>query len=125
MEFAENLKYLRNSRQFTQKELANILGLSANCICEWEKNRSEPSITTIKKIADLFDVSTDYLLGLEDDFGARSPAAMHTPALPSEELTEKEKALLQAFKNLLPETQDFVLRTAQSLSDRNKSKTLK
>lgn len=125
MEFAENLKYLRNSKQLTQKELAGILGLTANCICEWEKNRSEPSIPTIKKIADLFDVSADYLLGLEDDFGTRTPAPMSFTASPSEKLTEKEKALLEAFKKLLPETQDFILRTAQSLSDKDRSKLLK
>lgn len=116
MNFAENLKYLRNSRQFTQKELATILGLSANCVCEWEKNRSEPSIATIKQIAEVFDVTTDYLLGLEDDFGARVPAT--PPAPMSDVLTKKEKAMLTAFRNLLPETQDFVLRTAQSLCDK-------
>lgn len=114
MEFAENLKYLRTTRQLTQKELAKTLGLSANCVCEWEKNRSEPSLSTIKKLADLFEVSTDYLLGLEDDFGTRItvPVSASTQA---DELTEKQKALLDAFGKLLPETQDFLLLTAQSL----------
>lgn len=98
MEFAENLKYLRNSRQLTQKELANILGLTANCICEWEKNRSEPSISTIKKIADVFDVSADYLLGLEDDFGTRTPAPPSFTAPTSE-----EKKLLEIYHSLSPE----------------------
>lgn len=98
MEFAENLKYLRNTRQFTQKELSNILGLSANCICEWEKGRSEPSITTIKKIADLFDVSTDYLLGLEDDFGIRT--ATPSSATAGESLTAEERKVLEQYRNL-------------------------
>lgn len=120
MEFSENLKNLRKSTECTQRKLASQLGLSANTVCEWEKGRSEPSIASIIKMADFFDVSVDYLLGLEDDFGARVVAPMHDNA----SLTEKEKALLKAFRNLLPETQDFVLRTVQ-LSETDGAKTLK
>ncbi len=116
---------LRKERNLSQKKLADAIGVNQATIAKIEINRNEATASTIRKLANYFEVSSDYLLELEDDFGSRIPAAMHTPALPSEELTEKEKALLQAFKNLLPETQDFVLRTAQSLSDRNKSKTLK
>lgn len=120
MEFTENLKYLRNAYQFTQKQLADRLGLTANTVCEWEKGRSEPSITTIKKLAEIFDVTVDYLLGLEDDFGARV-----APIAPSVNLSEKEKALLAAFNNLLPETQDFILKTAKSLQDGSSKKVKK
>ena len=116
---------LRKERNLSQKKLADAIGVNQATIAKIEINRNEATASTIRKLANYFEVSSDYLLELEDDFGSRIPTAMHTPALPSEELTEKEKALLQAFKNLLPETQDFVLRTAQSLSDRNKSKTLK
>lgn len=121
MGFAERLKELRNENQCTQKKLAAFLGLTPNTICEWEKNRSEPSIDTIVKLSSFFEVSAGYLLGLEDDFGARTAAPMHAATA---NLTEKEKALLKAFKNLLPETQDFILRTAQSLSDKSNVKTL-
>lgn len=122
MEFSENLKYLRNSTQCTQKKLAEHLGLSANTVCEWEKNRSEPSIQTIRKLAEFFDVSADYLLGLEDDFGARTA----TNAAPmGERLTEKEKTLLEAFRQLLPETQDFILRSTQGMNDSNPAKKFK
>ncbi len=122
MEFSENLKYLRNSTQCTQKKLAEYLGLSANTVCEWEKNRSEPSIQTIRKLAEFFDVSADYLLGLEDDFGARTA----TNAAPMREsLTEKERALLEAFRQLLPETQDFILRSTQGMNDSNPAKKFK
>ncbi|MDE5943807.1 MAG: helix-turn-helix domain-containing protein, partial [Clostridia bacterium] len=72
MGFAERLKELRNENQCTQKKLAAFLGLTPNTICEWEKNRSEPSIETIVKLSSFFEVSAGYLLGLEDDFGARS-----------------------------------------------------
>jgi len=100
MDFAENLKYLRHAHQFTQKELAYRLGLSANCICEWEKGRSEPSLETIRKLAELFEVSTDYLLGLEDDFGAKVAAPMSSPAPSAAALDADDKKLLDVYHTL-------------------------
>lgn len=84
MGFSENLKDLRKEKTLTQKELATYLGLTANCICEWENQRSEPSMAAIAKMCTLFDVSADYLLGRSDDLGgiAVSPTA---PALSAEE----------------------------------------
>ncbi len=101
MEFSENLKYLRNSAQCTQKKLAEYLGLSANTVCEWEKNRSEPSIHTIRKLAEFFDVSADYLLGLEDDFGART--ATNAAPMGDSATTSEELRLLKVFRTLSPD----------------------
>ena len=116
MEFAENLKYLRNSRQLTQKELASILGLTANCICEWEKNRSEPSISTIKKIADVFDVSADYLLGLEDDFGTRPPAPIKITSLSSSNYSDEERRIIEEYRKL-PESSKQLFRRMAGITD--------
>lgn len=71
MKFAERLKELRKENQCTQKQLADYLGLTANCVCEWENKRSEPSLSSIYKIAEFFGVSSDFLLGLENDYGAK------------------------------------------------------
>lgn len=114
MEFSENLKYLRNSTQCTQKKLAEYLGLSSNTVCEWEKNRSEPSIATIKKLADFFDVSADYLLGLEDDFGGRVPAGTATAAdVMHNTNTAQERELLELFRGLSPYLQGLTLNTVR------------
>ena len=116
---------LRKERGLSQQRLADAIGVNQATIAKMEVNRNEATAETIRKFAIFFEVSSDYLLELEDEFGARpnTPTAgvMHD----NTGLTEKEKALLKAFNNLLPETQDFVLKTAQSLSDRNKSKLLK
>lgn len=111
MEFSENLKYLRNSTQCTQKKLAEYLGLSSNTVCEWEKNRSEPSIATIKKLAEFFDVSADYLIGLEDDFGAR---AATTVAPISTANTDEERELLELFRTLSPYLKGLTIDTVRS-----------
>lgn len=117
MEFSENLKYLRKSTQFTQKKLADYLGLSANTVCEWEKGRSEPSISTIKKMADIFDVSADYLLGLEDEFGTRIPAVPAGAAgAMGDTLTAQERELLNKFRELSPGLKEVALITLRSLA---------
>ena len=69
MKFTDRLKELRTEKQLTQKELAAALGVSSNCICEWEKGRSEPSIDTLKKMALILESTVDYLIGFTDDLG--------------------------------------------------------
>ena len=69
--FSERLKYLRRSEGLTQKQLAEILKTNHRCVCDWERGRSEPDLFTVVKIACYFDVSTDYLLGLENDLGEK------------------------------------------------------
>ncbi len=48
------------------KQLANILKTSDSTVSNWENDINEPKISYLKKIAEYFDVSADYLLGLED-----------------------------------------------------------
>lgn len=119
--FSEKLKELRAEKGLSQRLLANILNIAIPTLSHWECGYQEPSFKDLLNLATYFEVSTDYLLGLEDDFGARTTAPMSAPA-PRSELSEKEKALLEAFKKLLPETQDFLLRTAESLSDSDRKK---
>lgn len=118
--FSQVLKELRADKKLSQLQLANNLNYTQGVISGWESGTVEPKATALLTIAHYFGVSIGYLLGVEDDFGAPTAAPMGDNA----DLTEKEKALLKAFKNLLPETQDFVLRTAQSLSDKSNVKTL-
>ena len=112
MEFSETLKYLRNSTQCTQKKLAEYLGLSANTVCEWEKNRSEPSIQTIRKLAEYFDVSADYLLGLEDDFGARTAPA---PTVMGDNYSLEERQLIEDYQKLNTHSKKYLQDTLKML----------
>lgn len=65
-EFRLRLKELRTESKFTQKQLAEKLGTTNSSVCDWECGRSEPGIDHIVKLCKLFEVSADYLLGLED-----------------------------------------------------------
>ena len=70
--FQERLKELRKNNNLSQKQLAAILKTNNSSICDWECGRTEPSIETVALMAVYFDVTADYLLGLEDETGAKT-----------------------------------------------------
>lgn len=63
--FGERLKKLRLEKGYYQADLADILKTKQTNISRWEKGEFEPSFEQLIEIAEFFDVSTDYLLGLE------------------------------------------------------------
>lgn len=68
MLFSHRLKHLRQKYKLTQKELADILGMKSTAICNYESKRNEPSFDKLIALAEYFDVSCDYLLGVSDVF---------------------------------------------------------
>ena len=62
----EKIRRLRTAPGITQVELAHRLGVPKQSVSNWESNNIQPSIELLEKIADLFGVTTDYLLGRED-----------------------------------------------------------
>lgn len=71
--FGGRLKQLREEAQLTQLDLANKLSLVPSTVSQYESNRRAPDTNTVQRIADLFQVTTDYLLG-RSDFRSRLPA---------------------------------------------------
>jgi len=61
--FSKVLKSLRIQRNKTQQEIADVLGISRQGYAKYENNLGEPDNSTLSKLADYFEVSTDYLLG--------------------------------------------------------------
>ena len=53
---------LRRQKSMSQQALAHALGVSASAVGMYEQGRREPSLDTVVKLAELFEVSTDYLL---------------------------------------------------------------
>lgn len=70
--FSERLKDLRKIKNLTQKQLAEILKTTNSSICDWECGRSQPDLDALVCIAEFFEISADYLLGLEDESGAKT-----------------------------------------------------
>lgn len=72
--FAMNLRKLMDSRSITQDELSKVVGKTRQTVSQYVNGVSEPGYDTLIKIANYFDVSVDFLLGITAD-PARHPAA--------------------------------------------------
>lgn len=99
------IKELRIDAGLKQTDLAKSLNLVGGTISSWELGINEPSIEMIVKLAALFDVSTDYLLGLEDiplseKEAKQSPFAINT----------HERELITLFRELNKEKQDSIIK---------------
>lgn len=64
--FNDNLKEARLKRNLSQKEVADQIGVAKSTYSLYESGNREPSVQTIKKIADVLNVSADELLGLSE-----------------------------------------------------------
>lgn len=69
--FAQRLRELRTSKNLSQQDIADLVGKTQQAVNLWEKGDNEPSHDILKKLADFFSVTVDYLLGHE---GRVSPA---------------------------------------------------
>lgn len=68
MEFGLKLKELRLNSGLTQQQLAARLGITKSVVSYYELQERYPSPEVLKKIASVFHVSTDYLLGIERNY---------------------------------------------------------
>ncbi|MBZ5482413.1 helix-turn-helix transcriptional regulator [Bacillus sp. T_4] len=75
----DRLKKLRDKH--TQEDIAQYLGISRSRYSHYENERSEPDNKTLNKLADFFDVSTDYLLGREGECDTKKNKTKHQTEL--------------------------------------------
>ncbi len=61
--FAQNLKQLRKENRLSQGDVAKRIEVSQQCVSEWEKGNMEPTMSNLWRLADLFDISVDALIG--------------------------------------------------------------
>lgn len=98
------LKALRKEKSMTQQELANILEVTDSTISDIEKSKKEPSLNLLTKIADHFNVSTDYLLGRTDKIRLNDTTVIGKNK--GHELTENEIKLVKDLYEKLKHNQD-------------------
>lgn len=66
MEIKDILIKLRKDNDMTQKQVADLLRMSATGYASWEQGLAEPSLTAIRQLCKIYEVTAGYLLGLED-----------------------------------------------------------
>ena len=78
MTFAERLKELREDHGLHQYDVAEICGIATASYSNWEQGRVQPPINQLPVLAETFDVSTDYLLGVsKNQYGERIANRIH------------------------------------------------
>ena len=96
MDFTERLKTLRKQANLTQKEMAEIIGISQPAYGDWERGVKKPSHENLIKIAKFYGVTTDYLLeGKNDNDDVDSSTVDAVFRMASDGLTEYEKSLFR------------------------------
>lgn len=94
MEFSERLKELRKKANFTQVEVAEKLGISQPAYASWERGVKKPTQENLVKIAQVLNVSVDYLVGnLEESDELDNIELLFR--MNSKGLTEEEKGIFK------------------------------
>lgn len=113
----EKLRNLRVESGLTQKELSIQIGSTDKNIWNYEKGLASPPYEILVAYAKYFDVSTDYLLGLEDDFGTRTPAPMKITSLSSSNYSDEERRIIEEYRKL-PESSKQLFRRMAGITDK-------
>lgn len=66
MNIGDIIRSLRIENNMTQTDLASLLFTSQDTISLWERNKSLPDVKSVIKMASIFKVTTDYILGVEN-----------------------------------------------------------
>lgn len=69
MNFQARVKSLRESRGYTQKQVSEHIGITDRNYRRYEAGTTEPTLSVIIALANLYEVTSDYLLGLSDEPG--------------------------------------------------------
>ena len=127
MKISEIFKNLRLEQGLTQKQLANKLNIGQSTINNYEKEKRSPIPEIIIAYSKFFNVTTDYLLGLEDDLGNKITNNSENKPKNSV-LSSDEERLLRAFRSLSELEKGKLIEDAEFYSKRlgiNKNKKAK
>ena len=109
MSFGTILKDLLKEHGLTQSALASEIGYTQRAISKWINYEAEPTEPAIDRIADYFEVSSNYLLGRTNEFGnvVEQKPRFHT--------THDEEELVLKFRQLSPVSQITIRRLIDSV----------
>lgn len=101
----KKIKELREIKQITQEELAKYLGVAPQTVYKYEKEINEPDLKTTSKIAEYFNVTTDYLLGRTDNLDMLNEpiqiAASMKDGLDISDMDDDEKKFINDFVKMV------------------------
>ena len=114
MDFYSRFSELRAEKGLTAPDIAKELNFSKNSIYAWEKRRSQPNIETLIKLAQIFDVTVDYLIGNSDELGNVGT---------TEQFSSEERDLIKCYRAIGNAERLALLTTAQSFFSQAKARS--
>lgn len=98
------IKELRAQKNWKQSDLANALSVAQNTVSNWETGRSEPDFDMVKKIANIFGCTVDYILAkdVSDADSQRYSDIKRTAGPGSQQFEEPDIRLLELLKKASP-----------------------
>ena len=97
MSFGEKLRTARESKGYTQQQIADYMQIDKSTYCGYETGKRQPDVQKIKQLTKILGISGDNLLETEFSRAKR--------ALDESELTEDETRILSAFRKMSPARQ--------------------
>lgn len=113
----ERLKQLRVEKGLLQKEAAQKIGVDRTTYVKYERGTSEPNLETLQYIADLFEVSVDYLLGRDGQKERPTPMSGDGQA-------EKAQIFMDLVDDLTDEQKQLLLVQLQAWKEQNQKQAL-
>ncbi|MFR3617470.1 helix-turn-helix domain-containing protein [Hominilimicola sp.] len=105
---AKNILFYRKQNKMSQKTLAEKIGVKHNTISSWESCTNSVDIDSLFKICDALNVSVNVMMGIDDNTNN------------NDTLNENENYLLNTFRNLSVQGQEYILQTIDMLKDKYK-----
>lgn len=111
MGIGQRMQRLREEDGMTQEELGEKLGVSQGTVSQWESGKRAPGGEAVKAMAELFDTTADFILGIVDEEIKLVPYFR--------DLKEDEELLMQAYAQLTGRQKRIVEELVSSLADMN------
>lgn len=118
MPISNIIRNLRIENDLSQLELATKLSIPRYIVSNWEQGRTEPSMQDIINLSNFFDVSINFLFGLEDDLGypTTQKKAAASPQPPSVfTLSNDEQLLLDYYRRLAPKNKTMLFNLMKNI----------
>lgn len=107
----ERLRQLREEKEWTQEQLGEILNVSGATVNRYEKGLRNPAPETLIKLAEIFNISLDYLLGRinfrQPDQAAEMPQKYHRN---SEQISDMEEQLPDEARKELAYLKEYIIK---------------
>ena len=103
-EIAKNILFYRKRAGYTQKELARMLGVNNSAVSNWENGLNSIDIDTLFQACEIFGIT------LNDMYGKYADRENFTASADSS-LSQTEQYLLNGFRGLTKQGQDYILQT--------------